>query len=102
MFGVGFSEVLVIFALALIVLGPEKLPKLASSIGRWLGRARAMARHFQEQLETETATMRQSVDEATRAFSSDAPDISPPPPDTTPQPPANDVSAPADTPAPKP
>ena len=57
MFEVGFSEMLVIFALALVVLGPEKLPKLVAQIGRWVGRARAMARQFREQLETEAETL---------------------------------------------
>jgi sec-independent protein translocase protein TatB len=54
MFEVGFVEMLMIFALALIVLGPEKLPKLAQQVGRWVGRARNMARQFREQLETES------------------------------------------------
>ncbi len=53
MFEVGFSEMLLIMALALIVLGPEKLPKLAAQVGRWMGRARNMARQFREQLEEE-------------------------------------------------
>src|SRR3954469_19495834 len=53
MFEVGFSELLLIFALALVVLGPGKLPKLAQQVGRWIGRARAMARQFREQLEEE-------------------------------------------------
>jgi sec-independent protein translocase protein TatB len=53
MFDIGFSEVLLIFVIALIVLGPEKLPKAASQVGRWIGRARAMARQFKEQLEEE-------------------------------------------------
>jgi Sec-independent protein translocase protein TatA len=35
------------------VLGPEKLPKVASQVGRWMGRARAMARQFRETLEEE-------------------------------------------------
>src|SRR5204862_8288906 len=48
-----FSEILIIFVLALIVLGPEKLPRVVSEIGRWVGRARAMARQFREQLEEE-------------------------------------------------
>ena len=53
MFDIGFSEILVIFILALIVLGPEKLPKVVREVGRWVGRARAMARQFQDQLEEE-------------------------------------------------
>jgi sec-independent protein translocase protein TatB len=54
MFEVGFSELLLIMGLALLVLGPEKLPKLVGEIGRWMGRARAMARQFREQLEEES------------------------------------------------
>jgi Tat protein translocase TatB subunit len=55
MFEVGFSELLLIMGIALIVLGPERLPGLVSRIGRWMGRARAMARQFREQLEVEAA-----------------------------------------------
>jgi sec-independent protein translocase protein TatB len=57
MFEVGFTELLLISALALLVLGPQKLPKLAQQIGRWVGRARAMARQFKDQLEEEAHTL---------------------------------------------
>ena len=57
MFEVGFTELLLISALALLVLGPQKLPKLAQQIGRWMGRARAMARQFRDQLEEEAHTL---------------------------------------------
>ena len=70
MFEVGFTELLLIFALALVVLGPEKLPKLAQQIGRWVGRARAMARQFREQLEEEVdlaETNKARAKEAARA-----------------------------------
>jgi Tat protein translocase TatB subunit len=62
MFGIDFSEILVIFAIALVVLGPEKLPKLAATVGRWIGRARAMARQFREQLEQEANSLNHGVD----------------------------------------
>ena len=52
---VGFSELLLIMVLALLVLGPQKLPKVVAEVGRWMGRARAMARQFREQLEVEAA-----------------------------------------------
>lgn len=55
MFEVGFSELLVIFVLGLIVLGPQKLPQVAAQIGRWVGRARTLARQFRDQLEQETS-----------------------------------------------
>jgi len=50
---IGFSEILLIFMLGLIVLGPKKLPRVAAQVGKWLGRARSMARQFREQLEEE-------------------------------------------------
>jgi sec-independent protein translocase protein TatB len=53
MFEVGFTEILMILGLALLVLGPEKLPGLAQKVGRWTGRARAMARQLRTQLEQE-------------------------------------------------
>jgi sec-independent protein translocase protein TatB len=53
MFEVGFTEIVLILGLALLVLGPEKLPGLAQKVGRWTGRARAMARQLRTQLEHE-------------------------------------------------
>jgi sec-independent protein translocase protein TatB len=53
MFEVGFTEIILILGLALLVLGPEKLPGLAEKVGRWTGRARAMARQLRTQLEHE-------------------------------------------------
>lgn len=74
MFEVGFSEILIIAILALVVLGPEKLPRLAAQIGRITGRARAMARQFREQLDREV-----NVEDITR------PSSSPPPSQNTPE-----------------
>lgn len=53
MFEVGFTEIVLILGLALLVLGPEKLPGLAQKVGRWTGRARSMARQLRTQLEQE-------------------------------------------------
>jgi len=55
MLDVGFSEILLTSAIALIVLGPERLPKVARQVGHWMGRARAMARQLSEQLEREVS-----------------------------------------------
>ena len=75
MFEVGFSELLLIMGLALLVLGPEKLPKVVGEIGRWMGRARAMARQFREQLEEESLenTRRRQEREAAATPASAAP-----------------------------
>jgi len=53
MFDFGFSEILLTSAIALVVLGPERLPKVARQVGNWMGRARVMARQLTEQLERE-------------------------------------------------
>jgi sec-independent protein translocase protein TatB len=88
MFEVGFSELLLIFALALVVLGPEKLPKLAQQVGRWVGRARAMARQFRDQLEEEAHNLETKV--------SIDPDIDTSL-DSKPKPPAETPAAPAES-----
>src|SRR5487761_2488435 len=51
----GFSEILLTSAIALVVLGPERLPKVARQVGNWMGRARAMARQLSEQLDREVS-----------------------------------------------
>jgi sec-independent protein translocase protein TatB len=61
-FGIDFSEIVVIFVIALLVLGPEKLPRLARTVGKWLGRARAMAHQFREQLEQEADQIQRTAD----------------------------------------
>jgi sec-independent protein translocase protein TatB len=53
MFDIGFWELLLIFTLGMLVLGPERLPRVARRIGRWTGQAKAMARSLRTQLESE-------------------------------------------------
>jgi sec-independent protein translocase protein TatB len=86
MFEGRFPELVIIFVVALIVLGPHKLPQVAALVGRWLGNARAMARQFREQLEEEAHNMQRPVV-----------DPAPPPPATAPvpaQPVVSEYSAP--------
>jgi Tat protein translocase TatB subunit len=61
MFEGRFPELLIIFVVALVVLGPQKLPQVAALVGRWLGNARAMARQFRDQLEEEAHNMQRPV-----------------------------------------
>jgi len=53
MSGIGFSELIILFLIGLIVLGPERLPRVANQIGTWLGQARRMTRVMKRQLEEE-------------------------------------------------
>jgi sec-independent protein translocase protein TatB len=92
----GFSEIVVIFILGLVVLGPKKLPGVAIQVGRWLGRARAMARQFREQLEQEVNSINLEQPPARRPGS--APPANPqdapaPPADSTAAPPADSATA---------
>jgi sec-independent protein translocase protein TatB len=55
MFDVGFSEILLTAFVALVVLGPERLPKAARFAGLWLRRARAQWYSVKAELEREIA-----------------------------------------------
>ena len=53
MFDVGILELLVIGVVALIVVGPERLPGLARSAGLWIGKARQMVGEIRNEVERE-------------------------------------------------
>ena len=55
MFDIGFSELFVIAIVALLVLGPERLPKAARFVGLWLRRGRAQWYSVKSELENELA-----------------------------------------------
>ncbi len=53
MFGIGFPELLLILVVALLVVGPSRLPQVARSIGKALGEFRRMADDVKETIENE-------------------------------------------------
>lgn len=53
MFDVGFSELVVIGLIALIVLGPKRLPEVARTAGRWLGKLRRFVAEVKQDLDRE-------------------------------------------------
>jgi Tat protein translocase TatB subunit len=52
MFQVGPGEAIAIFVLALIVLGPEKLPEVARNVGKVMGEVRRISHGFQQEIRT--------------------------------------------------
>lgn len=65
MFDVGFSELILLFIIGLLVLGPEKLPRVANKLGGWVGQARRMTRMLKRQIEEELefSKVRESVNQ---------------------------------------
>lgn len=53
MFDVGFWELALIFGMGLLILGPERMPRVAAQIGRWIGRAQRTANQFRRKLQRE-------------------------------------------------
>jgi sec-independent protein translocase protein TatB len=70
MFDIGFSELLVIAVVALLVLGPERLPKAARFAGLWVRKARAQWYSVKSEFEREMA-----ADELKRSVGNPADDL---------------------------
>jgi sec-independent protein translocase protein TatB len=84
MFDVGFSEMLVIAIVALLVLGPERLPKAARFAGLWVRKARAQwysvkaeferevaSEEMQRSIKAPLAELQQAVQDSSRELESD-------------------------------
>ena len=50
MFDFGFSELMLIGAVALVVLGPERLPTVARTAGEWLGKAQRLVQQVKNEI----------------------------------------------------
>ena len=70
MFDIGFSELLIIAVVALVVLGPERLPKAARFAGLWVRRARAQWYSVKSELERDLAAeeLRRSLHDSREAM----------------------------------
>jgi sec-independent protein translocase protein TatB len=51
MFGVDSTELIIVAVLALLFIGPKELPATMRTVGRWVGKIRAMSRHFTSGIE---------------------------------------------------
>ena len=75
MFDIGFSEMMVIAVLALIVIGPERLPKVARTLGHLAGRLQRYVADVKADINREIELdelrkMRDSMQEAASSFQS--------------------------------
>lgn len=71
MLDIGWSEMGLILLVALIVIGPKDLPRVARQVGRWTAKARAMAREFQRSIddmarEAELQDIKAEIDKVSR------------------------------------
>lgn len=69
MFDIGWTEMALIAAVAVIVIGPKDLPLALKTVGQWMAKARAMAREFQGSVdemirESEIDKLKKDVEEA--------------------------------------
>lgn len=63
MFEIGFSEILMVGLVALLVIGPEKLPKVARMAGYWVGKSKRMIATVKQEIneEFQAEELRQSL-----------------------------------------
>lgn len=73
MFDIGFAELTLITIIGLVVLGPERLPTVARTLGQWIGRARSTFNHLKNELEREAVTqdMRERMEKQMREMGLD-------------------------------
>ena len=90
MFDIGFWELLVIGVVALLVIGPEKLPDVARTVGRWVAKIQRFVAGVKADInselesgelrkilgdqETQIRELKEMVDDAKRGFESEAKD----------------------------
>ncbi len=70
MFGIGMPEMLLILAIALIVIGPKKLPDLAKSLGRAMREFKKATNEFKETMQIDS-----EVEDVKKAFSGISDDV---------------------------
>ena len=67
MFGIGVPELLVIFVVALIVLGPQRLPEVAKFLGKALAELRKATGDISEELSNARGMLEEEIRQAERA-----------------------------------
>ena len=71
MLDIGWTEILIVMGIAIVVVGPKELPKVLRTVGKWRGKASAYARDFQRSIEdaadySEMDAVKKEIEEANR------------------------------------
>ncbi len=69
MFGIGFIEITIIIAIALIVIGPEKLPEMMKVVGRTFGEFKRAAEDVRKSMNDVQDNVTKEVSEVEESFS---------------------------------
>jgi len=78
MFGIGAPELLVIFVVALIVLGPKRLPEVAKALGKAVAEFRRATGDLSEELSNARVMLEEEIRQADRASQAAPPQAAPP------------------------
>lgn len=70
MFDIGFFEICLIGVIALLVIGPEKLPRVARTVGLWLGKAQGMIKTVKYEIDEQVRLeeLKQSMEKVNQDF----------------------------------
>ena len=60
-FGIGPAELVLILLVAFVVLGPERLPRVAYTLGKWMRQLRSMSNELNDQVKAELAATTQEL-----------------------------------------
>jgi len=90
MFGIGMPEMIIILVLALIVIGPHKLPELAKSLGKGLAEFKKASDGFQRSVQEEANKTEETVKEPTAQVKTTSAQVEPMTPSTAAEPQTTD------------